>query len=70
MSKQEFVNPVISPEQAAQEVVLELVSAGFANCPDTGVFAGGRMKGENVSAALIAIHRGLTAYYRSLSAEQ
>jgi len=70
MSKREFVNPAFKPAEAAQEVLLELVAAGFANSSENRTAMGGQGRGENLAASLIAVHKELTAYYRSLSAEQ
>ena len=63
MSERPMINPLIHPELAAQEALLRLIDAS------TTEFAHGS-QGEGVAESMIAIHRKLTEYYRSLSARQ
>ncbi|UCP10237.1 hypothetical protein K5R88_00895 [Pseudomonas sp. MM213] len=63
MSEQVIIDPKTSPELAAQQVLLRLVEASptaFAHANN----------GKGVAESLIAIHKGLTEYYRSIDAKQ
>ncbi|MBZ9576748.1 hypothetical protein [Modicisalibacter sp. MOD 31.J] len=58
-------DPFNSPEQAAQDVVLELCRTGAFGV-GSGQNLMGRDDGEDLAEAVSAFHEKLTAYYKSL----
>ena len=62
MADHEMKSPVVAPNLAAQEVILEMAKAGVFNnnsYPDSG-------KGEDLADCISAAHKKLADYYRSL----
>lgn len=65
MTQRAMLDPVYSPEQAAQEVVLELCKAQvFGLGPETQTFS--RQGGADIAEAIIGAHETLTEYYKTL----
>lgn len=63
MSVSSPVDPENNPELAAQEVVLELIKAGYF-APSNSVNPEGA--GQSLAEASIAAHKALRAYYKTL----
>lgn len=62
---EKLTSPNASAEAAAQEILAMLAEAGSFT-PQSG-FLSGSDSGEAVAKAMIAIHKSLTAYYKTLS---
>lgn len=62
---EKLCTPSENPELAAQEILALLAEAGSFT-PQSG-FLSGSDSGEAVAKAMIAIHKSLTAYYKTLS---
>lgn len=65
MAERKIFDPVHAPEEAAQEVLLELCQAGTFGF-DNGGKAATEDEGARVADAAIAFHRKLTEYYKGL----
>lgn len=62
MADHDIKSPVISPNLAAQEVILEMAKAGAFN-NDTYP---AEDKGDDLGACIAAAHKKLADYYRTL----
>ncbi len=61
--------PTASPEMAAQEIVMALINAGAFGSGEHNMI-NSALRSEAAAAAIIDVHTRLTAYYRSIPAEQ
>lgn len=64
MSDANLVDPVNQPEQAAHEVVIELIKSDVLM--SSGNSSYGTSRGEQLAESAIAAHKKLTEYYKTL----